>query len=72
MKVRRLTEKECERLQGFKDNHTMIPWKGKPAEECPSGPRYKAIGNSWAVPCAKWIGERIQIVEEILDEKSKT
>jgi DNA (cytosine-5)-methyltransferase 1 len=69
MRVRRLTERECERLQGFKDDYTKISWKGKPPEECPAGLRYKAIGNSWAVPCAKWIGERIQIVESILDEK---
>jgi DNA (cytosine-5)-methyltransferase 1 len=58
--VRRLTPTECERLQGFPDSHTKIPWRGKPAEECPDGPRYKACGNSMAVPCMKWIGERIQ------------
>ncbi|HEY9144512.1 MAG TPA: DNA cytosine methyltransferase [Arenimonas sp.] len=59
MAVRRLTPVECERLQGFPDNHTLIPWRGKPAELCPDGPRYKALGNSWAVPCARWIGQRI-------------
>ncbi len=59
MQVRRLTPVECERLQGFPDNFTRIPWKKKPAEECPDGPRYKALGNSMAVPCMKWIGERI-------------
>jgi DNA (cytosine-5)-methyltransferase 1 len=59
MQVRRLTPVECERLQGFPDNFTRIPWKRKPAEECPDGPRYKALGNSMAVPCMKWIGERI-------------
>ena len=83
MAVRRLTPRECERLQGFPDDYTLIPWriwqqaqrKGasyeallaergmklrEPAgEECPDGPRYKALGNSWAVPCARWIGERI-------------
>lgn len=59
MQVRRLTPKECERLQGFPDNWTQIPWKGKPAEDCPDGPRYKACGNSMATPCMKWIGERI-------------
>lgn len=59
--VRRLTPVECERLQGFPDNYTRIPWKGKTAEECPDGPRYKAIGNSWAVPCVAWIGRRIDI-----------
>ena len=71
MAVRRLTPLECERLQGFPDNHTLIPWRGKPASECPDGPRYKAIGNSWAVPCAKYIGERINMVEEIKDEKAQ-
>jgi DNA (cytosine-5)-methyltransferase 1 len=59
MQVRRLTPVECERLQGFPDNHTRIPWRNKPAEDCPDGPRYKALGNSMAVPCMRWIGERI-------------
>jgi DNA (cytosine-5)-methyltransferase 1 len=59
MQVRRLTPVECERLQGFPDNFTRIPWTKKPAEDCPDGPRYKALGNSMAVPCMKWIGERI-------------
>lgn len=63
MAVRRLTPTECERLQGFPDGYTNIPWRGKP--ESPDGPRYKALGNSWAVPCARWIGERIQLVEGI-------
>lgn len=57
--VRKLTPRECERLQGFPDDWTRVPYRGKPAEECPDAPRYKAIGNSWAVPCARWIGERI-------------
>ena len=57
--VRRLTPLECERLQGFPDNHTRIPWRGRPEAECPDGPRYKAIGNSMAVPVMRWIGERI-------------
>ncbi|WP_410779669.1 phage N-6-adenine-methyltransferase [Enterobacter ludwigii] len=57
--VRRLTPIECERLQGFPDNHTLIGWRGKDATECPDGPRYKAIGNSMAVPVMRWIGERI-------------
>lgn len=57
--VRRLTPVECERLQGVPDNHTMIGWRGKDAAECPDGPRYKAIGNSMAVPVMRWIGERI-------------
>jgi len=59
MVVRRLTPVECERLQGMPDNWTKIPWRGKPADECPDGPRYKAIGNSIAVPCLRWIGERM-------------
>ncbi|MBJ6542455.1 phage N-6-adenine-methyltransferase [Enterobacter hormaechei] len=57
--VRRLTPIECERLQGFPDNHTLIGWRGKDAAECPDGPRYKAIGNSMAVPVMRWIGKRI-------------
>jgi len=59
-KVRRLTPVECERLQGFPDNFTKIPFNGKTADKCPDGPRYKAMGNSMAVPVMKWIGERIQ------------
>ena len=58
MAVRRLTPVECERLQGFPDNYTNIPWRKK--EESPDGPRYKALGNSWAVPVVRWIGRRIQ------------
>lgn len=64
MLVRRLTPLECERLQGFPDEHTLIAWKGKPAEECPDGPRYKAIGNSMAVPVMRWIGRRIAALEK--------
>jgi site-specific DNA-cytosine methylase len=59
MAVRRLTPRECERLQGFPDDWSMIPWKGKPAEECPDGPRYKACGNSMAVNVMRFIGEAI-------------
>jgi len=59
MSVRRLTPVECERLQGFPDDYTRIPWRGKAAEECPDGPRYKALGNSMAVPVMRWIGNRI-------------
>lgn len=59
MQVRRLTPTECERLQGFPDGHTRIPWRGKPAEDCPDGPRYKTLGNSMAVPVMRWIGTRI-------------
>ena len=58
--VRRLTPVECERLQGFPDNYTAIPWRGNPITKCPDGPRYKALGNSWAVPVVRWIGKRIQ------------
>jgi len=58
MAVRRLTPVECERLQGFPDGYTNIPWRKKP--ESPDGPRYKALGNSWAVPVVRWIGKRIQ------------
>lgn len=58
--VRRLTPRECERLQGFPDDWTLIPYRGKPAEECPDTPRYKAMGNSMAVPVMMWIGRRIE------------
>ena len=57
--VRRLTPTECERLQGFPDGYTAIPWRGKPADACPDGPRYKALGNSWPVPVVRWIGARL-------------
>jgi len=81
--VRRLTCRECERLQGFADDYTLIPWRtwqeakrkgasyegllqsrgmtlrGPSRQDCPDGPRYKAIGNSWAVPVVRWIGYRI-------------
>ena len=62
MQVRRLTPRECERLQGFPDDYTLIPYRGKPAAD---GPRYKALGNSMAVPVMVWIGRRIQMVSEI-------
>ncbi|EPD34422.1 MULTISPECIES: DNA cytosine methyltransferase [Delftia] len=57
--VRRLTPTECERLQGFPDGYTAIPWRGKPSDACPDGPRYKALGNSWPVPVVRWIGARL-------------
>ena len=63
--VRRLTPVECERLQGFPDDYTQIPWRNKPAENCPDGPRYKAMGNSMAVPVMRWIGERIEMVDAL-------
>lgn len=61
--VRKLTPRECERLNGFPDDWTRIPWRDKPEEDCPDAPRYKAMGNSMAVPVMRWIGERIQAVE---------
>jgi DNA-methyltransferase (dcm) len=67
MAIRRLTPKECERLQGFPDDWTKIPYRNKPAEQCPDGPRYKACGNSMAVPVMRWIGTRIQMIENYLN-----
>lgn len=64
-RIRHPTPKELERLQGFPDDHTAIPWRGKPAGQCPDGPRYKAIGNSMAVPVMRWIGERINLIEKL-------
>ena len=60
--VRRLTPRECERLQGFSDDYTLTPHRGKPAAD---GPRYKALGNSMAVPVMRWIGERIAMVDKL-------
>jgi DNA (cytosine-5)-methyltransferase 1 len=60
--VRRLTPTECERLQGFQDGYTAVPYRGKPATD---GPRYKDLGNSMAVPCMTWIGERIEMVDQL-------
>ena len=65
MSVRRLTPTECERLQGFPDGWTAIPWKGKPVSECPDGPRYRALGNSMAVNVMRWIGRRIEMVDAL-------
>lgn len=65
--VRRLTPTECARLQGFPDDWARIPWRGKPADECPDGPQYKAYGNSMAVNCMIFLGERIQAVMEATD-----
>ena len=62
MAVRRLTPRECERLQGFPDDYTLIPYRNKPAAD---GPRYKAMGNSMAVPVMRWIGQRINEVDKI-------
>lgn len=66
MAVRRLLPEECEALQGFPKNHTRISWRGKPPEQCPDGPRYKAIGNSMATNVMKWIGRRIQMVDDLV------
>ena len=65
MAVRRLTPVECEKLQGLPVGHTKIAWRGKPPEKCPDGPRYRAIGNGMAMPVLRWIGERIQLVEDM-------
>lgn len=68
--VRRLTPVECERLMGFPDNWTRIPWRGKPAEDCPDSPRYKACGNSMCVNVMRWIGMRIEYVERKMNRKA--
>lgn len=67
MAVRRLTPRECERLQGFPDDYTLIPYRGKPAAD---GPRYRSLGNSMAVPVMRWIGARIMAVDTIFKESS--
>ena len=64
MLVRRLVPEECESLQGFPRGYTRIPWKRKPAEDCPDGPRYRALGNSMAVNVMRWIGARIMAAVE--------
>jgi DNA (cytosine-5)-methyltransferase 1 len=64
--VRRLTPRECERLMGFPDNYSLIPYRGKPAAD---SPRYKALGNSMAVPVMRWLGERMARVERLLTRK---
>ena len=69
--VRRLTPRECERLQGFPDDWTKVPYRGKPAEECPDTPRYKALGNSMAVPVMRWIGERIEAAKKSDERNGK-
>lgn len=60
-RIRRLTPVEYERLQGFPDDWTRVAYRGKPADRCPDGPRYKAVGNSMAVPVMRWIGRRIAL-----------
>jgi DNA (cytosine-5)-methyltransferase 1 len=69
--VRRLTPRECERLMGLPDDYTRIPWRGKPAEDCPDSHRYKAIGNSIAAPVLGWIGRRIGEVEGIKQQRGE-
>ena len=64
-RVRRLTTVECARLQGFPDNYCRIPYRGKPAEQCPDGPVYKAFGNTMAVNAMRWIGRRIEMVDRM-------
>jgi len=64
LKVRRLTPEECELLQGFPKGYTKIPYRNKSRENCPDGPRYKALGNSMAVPVMRWLGERVQFMED--------
>ena len=66
--ARKLTPLECERLQGFPDDWTKIPYRGKSADDCPDAPRYKAIGNSMAVPVMRWLGERIATVDKMLKD----
>jgi DNA (cytosine-5)-methyltransferase 1 len=67
MAVRRLTPRECERLQGFPDDYTLVEYRGRLAAD---GPRYKALGNSMAVPVMRWIGQRIAAVHEIVSRRS--
>lgn len=69
--VRRLIPIECERLQGFPDNHTKVPFNGKSIEDCPDGHRYRALGNSMAVPVMHWIGKRICSAVESANPKSE-
>lgn len=72
MAVRRLTPEECEKLQGFPSGWTRIPWRGKPASECPDGARYKCIGNSMTTNVMRWIGMRIQMVDALVSELSES
>jgi DNA (cytosine-5)-methyltransferase 1 len=72
MSVRRLLPEECESLQGFPQRYTRIPWKKKSAEDCPDGPRYRALGNSMAVNVMRWIGERIRAMVEAGNDGAET
>ena len=69
--VRRLTPLECERLQGLPDGYTKIPYRGKSADECPDTPRYKALGNGWAVNCARWVCQRIQDYDRTHEQENE-
>ena len=60
--IRKLTIKECERLQGFEDNYTQIPYRGKPKEEAPNSKRYEAVGRAMSINVMEWLGTRIQMV----------
>lgn len=62
--IRRFTPIECERLMGFPDNYTRISWRGRPEEKCPKSYRYKACGNSMCVNVIRWLGQRIEIIDE--------
>jgi DNA (cytosine-5)-methyltransferase 1 len=68
--VRRMMPIECERLMGFPDNHTRIAWNGKGEEECPDSHRYKACGNSFCTNVARWVGMRIQMIEDFYNERT--
>ena len=70
-RVRRLTPLECERLQGFPDRWTEVPYRKKTAENCPTSPRYKALGNSMAVPVMRWIGNRIRRLETLTQKENQ-
>jgi len=66
MQVRRLTPRECERLQGMPDDHTLVEYRSRPAAD---SPRYRAIGNSMAVPVMAWIGKRLLTAEDVIERK---
>lgn len=66
--VRRLTPKECSRLQGAPDDFCKIPWRGKPTDKCPDGPQYRAYGNSMSTNVIGWVGERIDLMEKLIRE----
>lgn len=71
-RLRRLTPTECERLQGFPDGWTLVPYRNRPPDKCPDGPRYKALGNSMAVNVMAWIGQRINqcVIGELKNDQT--